>query len=122
MKKTALLLLVCMLAVSFAACRAEAPSETEDKIGLAAEGAHFSAKVIDIGENSLLLEITNGETSGISEGSEVWVSAREETAVDYGSYAKGDTVRVYFDGTAMESYPLQINSATEIGFIAVTTE
>ena len=111
MKKIMLIFTVIMLVTTFIACENTGiPTDTTDAHE---QSAFFAAKVITPGENSILIEITDAGNSNISLGSEAWISSYDVN-IDYSTYATGDYVHVEFDGTVMESYPLQINSVTYI--------
>ncbi len=123
MRKISIILCVLVFVTLLASCRNDSMAETtanNEKTGLATTGTHFIAKVVEASGNTMLVEITNSETSGITEGSEAWISSQKESNIDYSEFSAGDTVQVYFDGLVMESYPLQINSVTSIGYLGLT--
>lgn len=115
MKKIALFLAAFILAVLLSACQGETNVETSVTTTERQETeVYFVAKVVEPGEETLLVEITEAGNSHISLGSQAWISSHEESNVSYSGYAAGDYVRICFDGMVMETYPLQINSVTYI--------
>lgn len=115
MKKIALFITAFMLATLLCACQGENNVETSATTTERQETeVYFVAKVVEPGEETLLVEITEAENSNISLGSQAWISSPKESNVSYSGYAAGDYVRICFDGMVMETYPLQINSVTYI--------
>ncbi len=121
MKKITLLLAALMLAFLLCTCQSETNIDSSvTTMEQQVTDSYFVAKVIEPGESSMLVEITDAGTSNISLGSEAWLSSRKESNVSYYGYAAGDYVRILFDGMVMESYPLQINSVTYISLTDCT--
>lgn len=123
MRKLSIILCVLLSVTLLVSCRNDSITETTAnnvETGLVATGTHFIAKVVEVSGNTMLVEITDSETSGITEGSEAWISSQKESNIDYSGFSAGDTVQVYFDGLVMESSPLQINSVTRISFLGIT--
>lgn len=115
MKKIALFLAAFILAVLLSACQGETNVETSvTTTERQKTEVYFIAKVVEPGEETLLVEITEAGNSNIPLGSQAWISSPKESNVSYSGYAAGDYVRVVFDGMVMETYPLQINSVTYI--------
>ena len=101
MRKISIILCVLVFVTLLASCRNDAIAEitaNNDKTGLVATGTHFIAEVVEVSGNTMLVEIVNSETSGITEGSEAWISSQKESNIDYCGFSAGDTVQVYFDG------------------------
>ncbi|MBE6774498.1 MAG: hypothetical protein E7544_09835 [Ruminococcaceae bacterium] len=73
--------------------------------------SEFEAKVIEVNENTMLIEVTDGMNSHLQTGNQANVSVGD------GSYKEGDKVRVVFDGLVQESYPLQLPNVHEITVI-----
>ncbi len=95
MKRYLALLLTLFCVVALVAC-----NTVED-----AEQAYFVGKVIEKYEASCLLEVTNNGNQYFASGDAVVVNTNVEGCPDY---SVGDFLRVGFDGTVAESYPLQI--------------
>ncbi len=116
MKKITLILAALMLTILLCACQDET-DVTTSVTATEQQGAevYFVAKVVEPGDKTLLVEITEAGNSNISLGIQAWISSHKESNISYSGYAAGDYVRVVFDGMIMESYPLQINSVTYIG-------
>ncbi len=69
---------------------------------------HFDAVIIENNGNSLLVE-AYGKNSGITEGSQAYVSLKSVLShIKLPEMNKGDKVRFIYDGTIQETYPLQI--------------
>lgn len=125
MKKIIIALCLFMLVSMLWACTkgsGEKPAEaTEATTALANAEAYFDAEIIEVHNNSLLVKVIESGDSGILLGSEAWISSGK-AAIDYSGFSAGETIKVFYDGVVMESYPLQISSVTSIGQIGVTTE
>ena len=81
MRKLSIILCVLLSVTLLVSCRNDSIAETtanNDETGLAATGTHFIAKVVEVSGNTMLVEITDSETSGITEGSEAWISSQKE--------------------------------------------
>ena len=71
----------------------------------------FIAKITEVNESSLLVEVIDGGSTAFYKGTEVCVS----TAFDaYVVCAVGDSIRVEFDGLIQEVYPLVIPNVISI--------
>lgn len=114
MKKIALLLAAFMFVVLLCACQGETNVDSVATTEPQGTEVYFVAKVVEPGEKTLLVEVTDVGTSNIPLGNQAWISSPKESNVSYSGYAAGDYVRVVFDGMVMETYPLQINSVTYI--------
>lgn len=125
MKKTIIALCLFILVSMLWACTkgsGEKPAEaTEATTALVSAEAYFDAEIIEARDNSLLVKVIESGDSGILLGSEAWISSGK-SVIDYSGFSVGETIKVFYDGVVMESYPLQINSVTSIGQIGVTTE
>jgi len=114
MKKTTLVFLLILCAFCFfAACQKKEAIHNGDILSQPDEQGRyaFDAKVLDAKENgaALLESVTEGLAS-IPYGSQVWLGAQPSSP----SFEKGDTIRVYFDGMVMETYPLQLSKVYEV--------
>lgn len=69
----------------------------------------FEALVVKVLDNSVLVEVTSAGTSGLSVGTQAYLSSDGDGA------EAGDTVKVIFDGTVQETYPVQIPNVLGIG-------
>ena len=125
MKKTVIALCMLILVSVLFACgkgSVEKPDETtEVTTALANFEVYFDAEIIKVADLSLLVKVIESGDSGILLGSEAWISSGK-AAIDYSGFSAGETIKVFYDGVVMESYPLQINSVTSIGQIGVATE
>ncbi len=75
---------------------------------------YFDAVVLDILDGGLSVECTSCESGSISAGSEVTVPLNVVSASGAPDVAVGDSIRVVFDGSVMESYPLQLGTVYAI--------
>ena len=115
MKKIALFLAAFMLTALLCACQGETNVDTSvTTTEPQGTEVYFVGKVIEQGQEPLLVEVTDVGTSNIPLGNQAWISSPKESNVSYSGYAAGDYVRVVFDGMVMETYPLQFNSVTYI--------
>ena len=69
----------------------------------------FEALVIKVLDQSVLVEVTSEGTSGLSVGTQAYLSSDGDGA------EAGDTVKVIFDGVVQETYPVQIPNVLGIG-------
>ena len=97
MKKTIVLVLVCLLIL--AGCGNRTMND------IIANKPSITGIVKDTGEKAILIENENGE---------YWVSLNVENKDSMTSFRIGDEVVVYFDGMVAESYPMQINTVYAI--------
>lgn len=74
----------------------------------------FTARVTEVSDSYLLVEVTDRGNSGISEGSPATVSKNVTSADGCPDVAAGEYVRVVFDGTVMEKYPLSLGTVYRI--------
>lgn len=102
MKRKLLCVILTLCALGAAACgeRPAKPAETER------ETVYFQAEVLEVSENSLLVEPLEGTTERGS-ADRIWVTVNAPTAA-----REGDTVEIGYDGILAESYPAQIASAS----------
>ena len=96
MKKVFLLLLVMILVFLLVGC------DLADEESVNEASPYFVAKVTDVYEGSLGVEIIDKGSSSLGEGSPAQVSTRFE---GYNECSVGDTVQVEFDGVIQEIYP-----------------
>ncbi len=78
----------------------------------------FVATVLEIDENSILVEPVEGEDI-LKSGDQVSVITGALDPEDVPAMEEGDTVRVFYTGGVMESYPLQLG---EVQFIEMMEE
>ena len=68
----------------------------------------FTAKVIEAySDNGLLVEVTEQSNSGIPAGSQVELSSMAAVSA-------GDTVKITYDGTVLETYPCRITTVFSV--------
>ena len=72
---------------------------------------YFVGKVIEVYEDSCLLEVTNNGNQHLASGDVVVVNTDIDNCP---TYAIGDFLRIEFDGTMAESYPPQILKVSSI--------
>lgn len=97
MKKTALCLMIFFCIAVFCSC-----GESGTDILLQ---AHFSGTVLEVYEGGCLMEVSDTGNQAFSVGDLVSVNTSVEGCP---SYSAGDCLRIVFDGTVGESYPMQI--------------
>lgn len=106
MKKIIIMICLMLAAVSIIACtKNNAPDRGDgsDALDMPIETVTFSGTIIELNENSAIVEPFEGETIR---------SSADKISVNlegYGEFAVGDEVVVEYDGTVMESYPAQVN-------------
>lgn len=126
MKKVAMIIVFVFFLVLLPSCETDNSEKVSTDMSYknvqVAHAVHFDAVVVESGEKSMLVEITDTGTSNISLGSKAWISSSEGTNIDYSKYVVGDSLYVEFDGAVMESYPLQINSVTYTSPISISEE
>lgn len=99
MKKILALLLSAILIFALCAC-----SGTEEE-GVDVLNPYFTGKVLKKSEKSCLLEVTDGGNQSFTAGTLISVST---DVANCPAFDEGDLLTVSFDGTAAESYPMQI--------------
>ena len=107
MKRLIAFLIASVLLISLVGCNQSEKPETPDING---EEYSFTAKILEKSENSLLLEVSDAKNSNILEGTQATIAIKS----DYPSCSVGDYITVSFDGTVLESYPLQIPNVYSI--------
>ena len=91
MKKFIMITLAVLMMCSFAACK-----EQEEEI-------YFEGTVIELNDDSAIVEPFEGEDIlGSADKISVYLADADD------EFAVGDGIRVYYDGTVMESYPAQV--------------
>lgn len=76
--------------------------------------AYFNAEVLEISENSLWVRVVNSGNTGIAVWEEFYVTKNVTSEKGCPELSAGDTVKVYFNGDVMESYPLQLGTVYAI--------
>ena len=74
----------------------------------------FTARITEVHENYLLVEVTDGGNSHISVGSPATVTKNVTSADGCPSLTVGEYARVVFDGTVMEKYPPSLGTVYRI--------
>jgi len=74
----------------------------------------FTARITEVHDNYLLVEVTDGGNSHISVGSPVTVTKNVTSADGCPSLTVGEYARVVFDGTVMEKYPPSLGTVYRI--------
>lgn len=111
MKKCLALLLILGCMITLVACGSN--NLKEDKVKLQpGEPTQFVGSIIEIYDKTFLIEVKDEYTSGIAVGTQAYIN----TALDGGipECSVGDYILVKYDGTVKETYPLEIDSVTEI--------
>ena len=102
MKKCLALLLTLILMVTLVACNTKDDSQFQNN----ATPAYFVGKVTEIHESFFSVEVTDsGNYNNLKIGTAVQVTTNTE---NYPDYTLGDHLRIVFDGTMAETYPLQV--------------
>ena len=106
MKKRGFVILTAIITIGLVACNADNHTSHEDSsIGADPMPVTFDGIIKEINGDSALITIDDGEI--LSSGDKVTVdlsSAADET------FETGDKIRVEYDGTIQESYPLQVDT------------
>ena len=106
MKKTFALILALFCVFSLVACAANSNSDND-----IINQPYFYGKVVERYDNSCLVEVTDKGNQYFSIGDLISVSTNIESCPEY---AVGDTLRIAFDGSVAESYPMQIHKVSSI--------
>jgi len=120
--KKLILLLIAILLISAGAaasgCDAERSHDAtgdvlySDKIN---EMEYIDAVVLQINGSSILARSTGGSSGAVGAGSELVFSiAGFAEDADFPQLKQGDSIRIYFDGMVMESYPLQLSAVYDV--------
>ncbi|MBU7592827.1 DUF3221 domain-containing protein [Metabacillus halosaccharovorans] len=103
MKKRNSLLIIILLSSLLYACNSEYNKNEKDEVN-----ATFIGTIEEITENKIgLVDVEGGEI--LSSGSRVSVKLSVNPTE---TFQIGDKIKVGFDGTIMESFPIQINTLT----------
>lgn len=84
--------------------------------------SYFNASVLEVNDNSIMVECTKEFNSGITVGEKVSVATETVVAAAMPEMAIGDSIRVVFNGDVMESFPLQIGTVFSIYLLDETGE
>ena len=111
MKKLLSILLCLIFVLTLGAC---ANNADENEF-------YFIAKVIELKDETMLIEVTNKGNCGVGVGNQVTVSTEKiaDIIADDSATVTDNYLYIEFDGTIMESYPLQLG---EIYRIDITNE
>lgn len=111
MKKLLTILLCLTFMLTLGACGNKG---NEDKL-------YFIAKVIELKEETMLIEVTDKGNCGVGVGNQVTVSTEKISGAiaDDSTTVTDNYLYIEFDGTIMETYPLQLG---EIYTIDITNE
>lgn len=105
MKRCLALLISLICILSLVACNGQ-DTHIDDPSQNNAKPAYFVGKVTEIYEAGCLLEVTDeGNYGRLAVGTAIQVSTSIENCPDYNV---GDYLRIEFDGTVAETYPLQV--------------
>ncbi len=77
----------------------------------------FRGTVIEVTDSAVLVETAEGEEAGQS-SSLIWVSLETELEDGRITCYAGDGICVYYDGTILETYPLQVNNVYAITLVS----
>ena len=79
-------------------------------------GAFFIAKVVEIKETTMLVEVTYKGNCGVSEGDQVSIPTEKIAGIldSDPSIVTDNYVRIEFDGSLMETYPLKLGEVFKI--------
>lgn len=113
MKKSLALILALIFILSITGCGSDKGGSADNK------AAFFIAKVIEINDSYMLVEVTDKGNCGISDGGRVSVSTDKISGLleNDPSFVKDNYIRVEFDGTVMETYPEQLGEIFKIDVV-----
>lgn len=75
---------------------------------------YFTGKIIERKENTLLVEVTDSGSSGISVATQASVSTKVVSADGCPEVSDGEYIRIVFDGKVLETYPVQLGTVYAI--------
>lgn len=110
MKKIITLFLIIACTLSLIACDKQSGKDFDK-----AETYSFQAKVLDVSENSLMVEPLP-DTNEIRSADKITVSLKNKTT-SWPSPSVGDIISIVYDGSIMESYPAQLGNVYQIKII-----
>ena len=102
MKKALALILALFCVCSFVAC-----ASNNDII----DQPYFYGKVVEKYDNGCLVEVTDKGNQYFSVGDLISISTNIDSCIEY---AVGDSLKIVFDGSVAESYPMQIHKVHSI--------
>ncbi len=97
MKKLLLILFTVLLSIGMMAC--DNNEKDNDEVEIA-----FSGTIIEINDNNAVVEPFEGELI-LKSSDKINIDLNLSDVV----FEVGDSIKVYYDGTIMESYPAQVN-------------
>lgn len=103
MKRMLAFFLVLLCVVGFISCDESHVEDTDQ--------AYFYAEVVEKYEKSCLVAVTDLGNQSFFVGDQIIVSTDVEKCPEYDV---GDCVKIVFDGSVAESYPMQIHKVSEI--------
>ena len=106
MKKALALILSLFCVFSLVACATDSDSGND-----IINQPYFYGKVVEKYDKSCLVEVTDKGNQYFSVGDLISVSTNIESCPEY---AVGDALRIVFDGSVAESYPMQIHKVSSI--------
>ena len=111
MKKYLTLLLILSCMITLVAC---GPNNLkEDKLKRKpGEPIQFVGSIMEIHDKTFLIEVKDEYTSGIAIGTQAYINTDLDSGIP--ECFIGDYILVTYDGTVKETYPLGIDSVTEI--------
>lgn len=107
MKKWIALLMAAVCLFSLAACKTQTSGDGGKQL-------YFNAEVLEVGEQTLRLKVTEPFESGISADTEVVVSQNVVSADGCPEVAVGDGVRVVYSREVPETAPLRLETVFAI--------
>ena len=110
MKKLIALVLALVCILGLCACNSNKDIPFDET------GAFFIAKVVEVKETTMLVEVTYKGNCGVSEGNQVSVSTEKIAGVleNNPTTVTDNYVRVEFDGNIMETDPLRLGEVFKI--------
>ncbi len=100
------ILLIMLSMLSLAGCGKAVTEETPQ--------AYFIAEVLEVHGTNMLVAVIDKGNSGATAGSEAYVTKNVTSEEGCPNLYVGDIIKVYFDGSVMESYPLQLGEVFSI--------
>ena len=78
---------------------------------------YFTAEAVKENESTYLIEVTDGENSGITVGEQAVIGMDAISQAGCPELKEGDLIRVVFDGNVMETAPLQLGEIYSIALL-----
>lgn len=116
MKKKVIIILAVVVCIAVAVVAILILGNSNKNVPFDETGAFFVAKVVEVKETTMLVEVTYKGNCGVSEGNQVSVSTEKIADVLESAPAlvTDNYVRIEFDGNIMETDPLKLGEVFKI--------